>query len=537
MKRAMFVLLLVARTAAAEPVGVKVTEIAGGVAYITPGRAAGIVPGTKIKLRGKELVVTDVTEKTAAVKLDKLTLAVGDSGTADVTREAAGTATVLAKPRPPDAFAGKWGEPVLPATQQTPTPVPLGSGTKAGRARVTVIGHGFGGVARGERPAGEAEARVIASYDVLIDRPLAVDLDVAGRAFSSGIDSRTRVPVLVRTAQIRYGSIDDPSLALGRLRFAATSVGMLDGARAAAHVGVFELAAFGGLVPDPLGGKPDTGASRFGAEVGVDARDAAWQPRVALTAYGSTWDGRLDERRLSLVASTGHDALWFDGWAETQQFEADNPWGARSLELTGAGGAAEYRKHGRHVGLDVTFLRPERSMRLAAALPAAWLCTLAPAPGDTDEPCSGSDYWVSGSASAGVRTERWALDAVGTAGRSHGLYRGFDSSAYVRGEVRVAGVARVIAGGSAGRASFASWTAAEVGSGAALTRKLDVLALYRPELLDYVASEGPVLVHSLVLDGHYAVLSSLDVALSALATTGADRDAVALLTTIVWRPL
>ncbi len=45
-----------------------------------------------------------------------------------------------------------------------------------------------------------------------------------------------------------------------------------------------------------------------------------------------------------------------------------------------------------------------------------------------------------------------------------------------------------------------------------------------------------MLLHSLVLDGHYAVQPGLDLALSAIATTGSDRDAIAALTTLVWRP-
>jgi hypothetical protein len=311
---------------------------------------------------------------------------------------------------------------------------------------------------------------------------------------------------------------------------------MLDGARATVAVGRVQAAAFGGLVPDPLGGKPDTGAARFGSELTYDDATAAWQPRVALALYGSTWDGQVDERRASLVASAGRESIWLDGWAEAQMFASDNPWGARSVELTGAGAGAEWRRRGRHAGLDVTFLRPERSLRLAAALPPEWLCSQAPLPGDVDAPCRGSDYTASVAGSAGMRTPRWALDAVGTAGRSHGIYRGFDSSGYVRGELRL-GPGRLVAGGSAGRASFASWTAGELGAGSALTRRLDAIVSYRPELLDYVASTGPVLLHSVVLDGHYAVTTGLDLAVSAVGTTGSDRDAIAMLATLVWRPL
>lgn len=528
-------LVLAARTAAADPVGVKVTEVAGGVAYVTPGRAAGLVPGTKIRFRGRELSVVEVTEKTAAVRIDSGQLGVGDSGTANVTPGGAVAVKKLDKPHAPEAFAGQWPEPVVPALVQTPTPVALGSGRAPGSAHVTVIGNGYG-VASGNGVSGDAEGRVIASFDVMTDRPLAADLDVAGRLYSDGFDKQTRTPLFVRAAQLRYGDANDPRLALGRLRWAASSVGMLDGGRASARFGTFEIAAFGGLVPDALSGKPSTSASRFGAEVAYDDVKSEWQPRVSLAAYGSTWTGKLDERRLALAASASHDSLWVDGWAEAQQFAADNPWNAKPVELTGAGATLEYRKHGKHVGLDFNFLRPERSLRLAAALPPEWLCTLAPQPGNVAETCSGSDYWTSVNASAGMRTARWGVDAVGSVGESHGVYRGLESSGYLRGELRF-GPGRLEAGFAGGKSSFASWTAAEAGVGYAASRKLDVSARYRPELLDYKASTGPMLLHSLVGDGRYALSTVLDLAVSAIATTGADRDALAVLATFVWRPL
>jgi hypothetical protein len=398
-----------------------------------------------------------------------------------------------------------------------------------------VIGHAFG-FADGSRVAGDTEARVIASYDLMVERPLAADLDVSMRLFTDGSNSHTRTPLFVRAAQLRYGDARDPRFALGRLRFAASSVGMLDGARASAHVGVVEVAAFGGIVPDPLSGKPDTSASRFGGEVAYDDTKSDWQPRVALEVTGSTFSGKLDERRAGVFASAGHDAVWLDGWAEVQSFAADNPWRASAVELTGAGSTVEWRKHGKHVGLDVTFLRPERSLRLAAALPAEWLCTLAPQPGNVAETCTGNDFWASASASAGMRSSSFAIDAVGSVGDTHTTFKGVDASGYLHTELRV-GRARALAGVSAGRASFASWTAAEMGAGFSPIRKLDVAARYRPELLDYKASAGRVLLHSIVADAHYTMSTVLDLAASALLTTGTDRNSLAILATVVWRPL
>jgi hypothetical protein len=532
---AIILALAIAADAAAEPVSVRVVEVAGGVAYVTPGRASGLVAGTKVHIRDRALVVIESTEKTAVLRLEGGVVAVGDSGTANVDRTAAAAVTVLAKPRPPQAFVGQWPEAVRPAETQNPTPVSLGASRAPGEVHVTVIGHGYGTVAK-DSHSGSGGGRVIATLDILNDRPLAADVDVAGRVFSGGYDSHTHTPLFVRAAQLRYGSAMDPTIALGRLRFAASSVGMLDGGRAAAHVGSFELAAFGGLVPDPVSGRPETSASRFGTELTYGDDEAAWQPRVAVVAYGSTWEGDLDERRLSVVASANRASAWIDGWAEAQQFPSGNPWNASAVELTGAGGAFEYRQRGTHAGVDVAFLRPERSLRLAAVLPPEWLCTLAPRPGVMPETCAGGDFWVSATASAGLRSARFALDAASTIGDSHGAYSGYDSSGYLRGELR-AGTMRVIAGASGGHASFATWMAAEAGVGASLSRRLDASVTYRPELLDYRASTGSYLLHSIVMDAHYTLSPELDVAGSAAGTAGSDRNALAMLATFIWRPL
>jgi hypothetical protein len=534
MNRAALAVLLVSATAAAEPLAVKVVDVAGGAAYLSPGRAAGIVPGTRVRLRGADVVVVEVTEKTAMVRIDGARVAIGHTGTAEVTRGAASAVKQLDRPRPAEAFAGQWGEPVLPAAQQTPRSVPLGAARRSGGARASVIGHAFAVTGRGVSSAG-AEARVVAAFDVMTERPLAADLDVAARWFSDGFDRQTRTPVFVRAAQLRYGGPEDGRLAAGRLPFVAASIGMLDGGRASTRFGSIELAAFGGIVPDPLSGTPDTSAARFGGELGYDAPEAAWQPRVSLAVHGSTWNGQLDERGLSITALASRGALWLDGWAQAQGFASDNPWGASAVELTGAGASADWHQRGTHAGIDVTFLRPERSLRLAASLPPEWLCTLVPEPG-APETCAGGDWWGAVAASAGTRTPRWAIDAVATLSDSHRQYRGLDRSGYLRGELRI-DTMRLLAGLGGGTTSFASWTTGELGVAYVPSHALDLALIYRPEALDYAASTDPQLVHSAIADARFALSTALDLALSAIGTVGADRDALAILATLVWRPL
>jgi hypothetical protein len=530
------IVLAAASVAHADRITIKVVEIAGGLAYIEPGSAAGLAPGTKIELGPVSRTVVDVTETTATIKLDGLVLVIGQTGSANVVPGQHAATAKRAEVHPPDAFRDQWPEASRPADVQEVAHVPLGAGARGGQAHVTVLGHAYASAQHGSHAA-QGEARVIASFDVLEDRPLSADADVAVRAFSDGYTASARTPLFVRAAQLRYGDALDPRLALGRLRFAAATVGMLDGGRAMARFGTLEVAAFGGLVPDPISGKPDTGASRFGAEASYDAATSPWQPRIGLTAIGSTWSGQVDERRLALTASATHDRLILDGWAEAQQFPSGNPWGAHALELTGAGVSGEWHERGDHLGGDISFLRPERSLRLASVLPAEWLCTRAPQAGDVaTEGCRGGDYWTTATMSAGLRRGRFVVDAIGSVGKTHAVTSSYTSSAYLRAELHI-DRHRLVLGGSAGQAEFAAWTAGEAGIGSALTHSVDAEVRYRGELLDYAASTGASLLHAIIVDVRYLHSTTLDVGMSALGTTGPDRDALAVLATIAWRPL
>lgn len=126
MKSVVVAILCAAAPAFAEPIAVKVTEVAGGVAYLAPGRAAGIVAGTKVQIRGRSFSVFETTEKTCAIRSDRL--APGDTGTANVDRAAAPRVERLPAPRPSTMFDGQWPEAVKPAATQDPASVALGSG-------------------------------------------------------------------------------------------------------------------------------------------------------------------------------------------------------------------------------------------------------------------------------------------------------------------------------------------------------------------------------------------------------------------------
>ena len=543
----------VAREARADRVTVKVVEVAGGLAYVQPGGKAGIRAGQVVKLGKVELEVLEVTADTAVVAVGKARIDVGDRGVVEGVTRGASAGDKLPPPRPPGTWTGQWPTAVLPATTQDPERVPLGKARPRGRLHARVLGlamftpssrRGGGGEDEDEDEDelrlggdGEAQARLVVSYDLLPGR-IAGDLDVTARGFTGGFDARSRTPVWVRAAQLRYGSAADPRIALGRIPWAATGVGVLDGARASVRIGTLELAGFGGIVPDAASGRPDPSATRFGAEAIYDAPSAPWQPRLALTAYGSTWDGTLDERRATASASVARGGLVLDGWAEVQAFPAGNPWGAAAVELVGAGAGGEYRRRGVHAGLEVTLLRPERSLRLASLLPEDWLCARVPLAGDVAEDCAGGDLWTWATASAGVTRARLSLDVGGSVGTTHSIGRRVDASAYGRAEVRgLPRHGRVFAGGSYGRAGFLDFLGAELGFGASPVGDVDLTASYRPELLSYRASVANWWIHSVAVDARWAFDAELDLGAAAIGTFGPDRDALTLLATVAWRPL
>ncbi len=510
-----------------------VTEVSGDIAFVDAGDVAGLAAGMPARFepaRGKPVVV-EVNAKTAAIQLDGATVAVGE--TLYATRPALHVQPKLAD------NTGQWPDPVLPASiAPAPTPVEI-SGPDGRRVSLAIIGHAFGAVGQGYR-RGEGELRVIGSFQLLRETPLGADLDAAARFYAKGYNAN-RAPLLVRAAVLRYGDTRSPDVAIGRLRYAATSLGMLDGGRAALHTSHFELAAFGGLVPDPIDGRPDTTASRFGAEMIYTDDESALRPRVAVTAHASTWDGTLDERRVNLAASMVHGSAWLDAWTEVQSFAQDaahNPFGASSVEVVGAGASVEWRRRDAHLGADLTYLVPERSLRIAALIPE-WLCSRTPTM-DPVEPCAGNDRAVASTVSAGFRGDTWAVDGAGSIAYTHETEARAGGSGYLRGELW-RGIASVHVAASGGRAGFADWIAGELGVGVAPSKRFDATIAYRPERLDEKPAKGvfgtePDIVHSIVADLHARIAPSLDVGAFLLGSFGANREAFAGLLTFAWRP-
>ena len=526
-------LLVATGIARAEPVRIEVTDLAAGVAYVTPGEQAGLRIGTRVTIGGATFVVDEVNAKTALIR--------PETGRHDrVAIGATGTAEVVPRPQPgpADQFREQWPPARPPAIEARPE---AGSRPAAeARTRVTVIGSGFAGIASGlgdpanDRGRASGELRVISTLDGMGGRPLGLDLDLAARGYTIGWDHKAHFPVFVRAAQLRYGD----AIAVGRLRYAATMIGMLDGARVAARRGAFEVAAFGGVVPDALSGAPNADAARFGAEAVWDAPDAAWQPRVALALQGSSFAGELDERRASLAASAGVARVRLDGWLEGQAFPSTNPFGAAPFEIVGAGFGVAWRSRVAHASLGGTFVRPERSLRLEAMLPGPWQCSR-----NTTGGCIGGDYWTAATGTVGLQGRAWSVDAVASIGQTRGLSIATpgdptaigvtgNGSAYVRGEVRT-GTLRFFLAPAFGRSRFANWMGLDAGIGRELSR-IDASIAYRPEVLED-ASAPTLTLHSVVGELRSAIPSSMDLAVSAIATAASDRKVLAGLVTFVWR--
>ncbi|HTM19381.1 MAG TPA: hypothetical protein VL172_02700, partial [Kofleriaceae bacterium] len=347
-------------------------------------------------------------------------------------------------------------------------------------------------------------------------------------------DDRARPPVRVRELRLRWGGEADPMAAAGRLRWAGVALGPLDGVRVSAPVGRgLRVAGFGGLVPDPIDGRPDTRAARFGAEVVLDRPAAPWQPRLSLSALGSTWEGALDERRALATADVARGRLRAAAFAEVSGFTRDNPWGARRVELTAAGFDAGARGPGWRVNAGLGLRQPERSLMLAALLPPEWLCTTTPVAGAAAEPCAGQhENRLTATLGGGLQRGRLSVDAGASVIGDLGT--GADLSGFA-GARWLAGARRLELGVEAGHLAFLDWGALRLGAGAQLGDDLDATAYYRPALLQYRAALSTWVEHRAGGELTWARPGGLDLTATLEAVTGGDVDAVLLLWTATWR--
>ena len=541
-------LLVGARTALAsaarERFGVTVVEVAGGRAYLSPGPGRGVRIDGQAHVGRRRYRVLAVSSRFIAIDLAGQKLARGERGVVWAVPDELKTFATRPKPLGPTAFDGKWRTPARPAETQTTRHVPLGSpaDTRSSRAML-VLDHALTQPLSGDAEA-IARTRLRAVLHAQLASALALDADAVVEHWQAAdLDARrgnaSRPWLSVRQLELSYRG-ERVQAAVGRLRYAATTIGMLDGGRASAWLGdSVGIAAFGGVAPDPLDTRPATDTARFGAELLYSGQLARAPLRASLTAQGSRFSGQLDERRLTAIAESYPDFGRIGGRAELSAFDRDNPWSAQPLELTAVGADVSVRVDSLRFGVAVDARRPERSYWLAAALPPGYFCVPGVVSGSTTrEPCIGGDLRSMGLVTAAWDSEHWAMDvgasAVGTRRAS-----AEQASVYLNLRRRdlFGGVLHVDAGASAASGSLVESAALNVGVGAGfLEDTLDASVYYRPNVLRYKANAEPLVEHGAGARLWWALFDGLDASVSSDIITGADVDVLFVQGALAWRP-
>ena len=332
------------QTLGAKGVEVTVVDVAGSRAYLQPGAQGSVRRNATVTLKGKDYRVTQASASYAVIEIGDDPVHEKDKGRASVVAEEEEKAPELPPPKPLSTWEHAWTAQPAPAAAQEPRYVPIGAAERDRRYDVTLSLAGGGIVPLGSQPGsalafGELRARVHAEP---FAAPAAIDFDGslqqwASSDLSSRVGGTTRSVVVVRELLASYGS-GGWFAGLGRMKYAASTLGTLDGARMEAPLGAgFSVGAFGGFLPNPLGGEASLTAQRFGVEARYHRPDLDLRPEAALVANGSTFGGALDERRVSGMFGVYPGASRFGGHFEVSAFDANNPWGASPVEVTAAG--------------------------------------------------------------------------------------------------------------------------------------------------------------------------------------------------------
>jgi hypothetical protein len=332
--------------------------------------------------------------------------------------------------------------------------------------------------------------------------------------------------------------------AAGRMRYAASTLGALDGARVRIPVGEgFSVGAFGGLLPNPLSAEPSVDAQRFGVEGTYSRPDLQLRPEAALVVHGSTFQGGLDERRLSGVFGIYPGLSRIGGHVEVSSFDANNPWKAGPIELTAAGVDASVRAGILQFGGRFDLRQPERSRWLASFLPTSWFCRTVPSPAgviSNNEPCDGSvSTRAVGAVDAGVEIDNVSLLVGGTTvgdltqgGEPH-MLGGFATGRIVR----IENLLRVEGSVSYSTGTDMDMFGATIGPGLTLFGEdLDLSAYYRYATLQYRDTQTSVVQHGL---GGVAMIfpnSNFLFTLQGESIVGNDVQALLFYATMMWRP-
>jgi hypothetical protein len=327
------------------------------------------------------------------------------------------------------------------------------------------------------------------------------------------------------------------------MRYAASTLGALDGARVQTGLGDgFSVGAFGGVLPNPLSGAPSLDAQRFGVEGRYSRPDFGLRPEAAFVVQGSSFGGRLDERRVSGLFSLYPGRSRFGGYVEVSGFDTNNPWKAAPVELTAAGVDPSVRFGSFEIAARFDVRQPERSRWLATFFPASWFCaTLPPAAFNSPQPeaCGRVGTRAFGEVDASVQIDRVTLAVGGLTARD--LTRSSDPNmAGAFGTLRVVRIARALRvemSGNYSQSTYVDMFGGTGGPGLTLFEEaLDVSAYYRLSRIRYrsvstsLAQDG--------VGGTVVLFPNADLlfTLQGEGISGNDTKALMLMGTATWRP-
>ncbi len=523
---------------------VEVVEVAGGRAYLSAGAGAHVRVGDLVRIGGRRYPVLSINEKNLVIGLGAQRLARGQRGSVTVRPSEEKTFKTRGVPRPLQAFAEEWRPPRLPTETQTPRFVPLGVMTEARRNRAAFMLdyqriEPLSGPASG---IGRTRLRALL-HAQLSGLPVSLDADGFAELWhAQDLDQRpenaSRPVINVRQLELGYrGEVVQG--AVGRLRYASRTLGMLDGARVSTALAEdWSLGAFGGAVPDPLDGSFAADASRFGAEIGWQDDDALSRPRASLTFQGSRFLGALDERRVTGSVEAYPELGRLGARAELSFFGADNPWAAATTELSAAGADASVKLGSLRLGAAFDMRRPERSLWLASFLPRGYFCSERAVPGALDaEPCVGSTERYALALNAAWEATLWTLDA-GTTFTTTRRALAEQTTAFLNFRRReLVGKLYLDAGASASRGSLVESAALSLASGTPLLDDMaDVSIYYRPSASRYRADSDAFIEHGIGTRLWWAPSAVLDLSGSAELLTGRDIDVLMFHVGAAYRP-
>jgi len=530
-------------------VAVRVVDVAGGQAYVQPGEDAGLRRGVRVVIHRVTYRVVGSTASGAVLAIGRRRMPdVGERGRARVSRTSEESAASLPEVLPLESYESVWPRLALPASRQHPERVSLGQVETNERTRLYVALGGAALIPLGDQGEGLGivNARGRLQTTPWENLPLRFEADLRTRLYFASdlgqrVGSGARPPLEVQTLMARYGRDEGFRAALGRLRQASFALGPLDGASVRSpNVHGFEIGAFGGAVPDTRNGVPDFETARFGVDLGYESAELDARPAVHLTAWGSTFRGALDERRIALDVSLypGDVGLGID--AEAALYDPDNAWGVPTVELIAAGAFFNAHIGALRIGARYDRRTPERSLWLDALLPETYLCVRGQAAaGDTAEPCAYTYEARSyGSLDARLVLGDVAISAMGSVAHSQGANEIEMARGLMDFEVvRLADVLRLGARAevSAGRFLRSYGGTARLGL-TLLHGDLDFDLRYGPAWVQLRGELDGALQHEAGLHARASITDEISLAIDSEMRLGGSTAALLVQAQVGWRP-